>query len=76
MYNKEKHIRENNKMMTRCFERTSYNRYTGKDVYEVINISDYGFEWYVDNNHVRSGLVENLEEDIQSLIDEGFEEVV
>ena len=63
-------------MMTRCFERTSYNRYTGNDVYEVINISDYGFEWYIDNKLVRSGLVENIDEDIASLLDEGFEEVI
>lgn len=63
-------------MFTRCFERTSYNRYTDKDVYEVINISDYGFEWYIDNKLVRSGLVENLEEDIASLLKEGFEEVI
>jgi hypothetical protein len=53
-------------MYTRCFERGN----------EVINISEYGFEWYVDNKVVRTGLVENLEEDIESLINEGFEEVV
>ena len=76
MYNKEKHIREDNEMMKRCFERTSYNRYTNKDVYEVINISEYGFEWYIDNKLVRSGLVENIDEDIASLLEEGFEEVV
>lgn len=53
-------------MYTRCFERDN----------ETINISEYGFEWYVDNKVVRTGLVENLEEDIKSLIEEGFEEVV
>lgn len=52
-------------MWTRCFERDN----------EIINISEYGFEWYVDNKVVRTGLVENLEEDIKSLIEEGFEEV-
>ena len=53
-------------MWTRCFEKDN----------ETINISEYGFEWYVDNKVVRTGLVENLEEDIKSLIEEGFEEVV
>lgn len=53
-------------MFTRCFEREN----------ETINISEYGFEWYVDNKMVRTGLVENLEEDIEMLIEEGFEEVV
>ena len=53
-------------MYTRCFERGN----------ETINISEYGFEWYVDNKVIRIGLVENLEEDIESLINEGFEEVV
>lgn len=57
-------------MFTRCFERGE------DDNYEVINISDYGFEWYVNNNLVRSGLVENLEEDINSLLNEGFTEVI
>lgn len=58
--------REVTKMYTRCFERGN----------EVINISEYGFEWYVDNKVARTGLVENLEEDIERLINEGFEEVV
>lgn len=53
-------------MFTRCFEREN----------ETINISEYGFEWYVDNKMVRTGLVENLEKDIEMLIEEGFEEVV
>ena len=53
-------------MATRCFERGN----------EVINISEYGFEWYVDNKMVRSGLVENLDEDIETLKNEGFEEVL
>ena len=53
-------------MYTRVFERDD----------EVINISEYGFEWYKGNKLVRTGLVENLEEDIQSLLDEGFEEVL
>ena len=53
-------------MATRCFERGN----------EVINISEYGFEWYVDNKMVRSGLVENLDETIEALKDEGFEEVL
>ena len=53
-------------MWTRCFERNN----------EIINISDYGFEWYVDNKLVRTGLVENLEEDIEMLKEDGFEEVI
>ena len=52
-------------MYTRCFERDD----------EVINISEYGFEWYKGDKLVRSGLVENLEDDIESLKNEGFEEV-
>jgi hypothetical protein len=42
---------------------------------EVILISDYGFEWYNEDELIKSGLVENLEEDIESLKNEGFEEV-
>lgn len=53
-------------MWTRCFERDN----------EIINISDYGFEWYVDNKLVRTGLVENLEEDIEMLKEDGFEEII
>lgn len=53
-------------MTTRCFERGN----------EIINISEYGFEWYVDNKMVRSGLVENLDETIEALKNEGFEEVL
>ena len=53
-------------MYTRCFERGN----------EIINISEYVFEWYVANKVIRIGLVENLEEDIESLINEDFEEVV
>ena len=52
-------------MYTRCFERED----------EVINISEYGFEWYKGNKLVRTGLVENLENDIESLKNEGFTEV-
>ena len=58
-------------MYTRCFERTN-----AQGQYEVVNISDYGFEWYVDNKMVRVGLVEDVESDIESLLDIGFEEVV
>lgn len=57
-------------MYTRCFERNERD-------YEIINISEYGFEWYVNNELVRSGLVEpdTLEETIELLLDEGFVEV-
>lgn len=51
-------------MWTTCLEREETN--------EVINISDYGFEWYKDNRLVKSGLVENKEKDIEALIEEGF----
>lgn len=63
-------------MYTRCFERTVYNPYTVKEQYEVINISEYGFEWYINNKLVRSGLVEYIDEDIESILEAGFEEVV
>ena len=57
-------------MYTRCFERES------REGYEVINISEYGFEWYVNNKVVRTGLVDNLESDIESLKEIGFTEIV
>ena len=53
-------------MYTRCFERED----------EIININDYGFEWYKGNKVIKSGLVENLEETIELLQSEGFEEVL
>lgn len=40
--------------------------------YEVINISDYGFEWYKNNELIKSGLVENKDNDIEMLKEEGF----
>lgn len=43
---------------------------------ETIRISDYGFEIYVNNELVQSGCVENIEEDIESLLNEGFEEAL
>ncbi len=58
-------------MFTRCFERE-----TREGQIEVINISDYGFEYFVNHERVRTGLVEDLEEDVRSLIEEGFEEVI
>lgn len=53
-------------MWTICLEREETN--------EVVNISDYGFEWYQGNKMVRSGLIdsEHKEEDIEALIEEGF----
>lgn len=53
-------------MWTRCFEKDN----------EIINISEYGFEWYVNNELVRTGLVENLEEDIEMLKEDGWEEII
>ena len=43
---------------------------------EIIKISEYGFKWYIGNKVVKTGVVENLEETIKSLKNEGFEEVV
>ena len=41
---------------------------------ETIYISDYGFEWWVDGELARTGLVDgDIDEDIALLIDEGFE---
>lgn len=57
-------------MFTRCFEKTDWN-----DNYEVINLSEYGFEWYVNNELVRSGLVDDLDETIEILLSEDFVEV-
>ncbi len=62
-------------MYTRCFERETTDRY-GWTVYEVINISPYGFEWYIDNELRRTGLVEDVDEDVLLLLAEGFEEVL
>lgn len=53
-------------MYTRCFERDN----------EVINISEYGYEWYVDNKLVKTGLVDGLAATIDILINEGWIEVV
>ena len=39
---------------------------------EIIVISAYGFDWYKGGQLQRSGLVENLEEEILALEDEGF----
>jgi hypothetical protein len=40
---------------------------------EVVLISPYGFEWYVDTELARAGLVEDFEADVEALQDEGFE---
>lgn len=59
-------------MFTRCFERGE----EGSECYEVVNISNYGFEYYVNNRLERTGLVENVDDDVESLLEEGFKEVV
>ena len=51
---------------TRCFERDN----------EVININEYGFEYYRNNELKKSGLVEDLDATITSLIEDGFTEVI
>lgn len=58
-------------MYTRTFERTNSN-----DDYEVINLSEYGFEWFVNGKPVRTGLVDGLDETVALLLDEDFIEVL
>lgn len=53
-------------MNTRTFERVDFEK-----IEEVI-ISEYGFEWYENDELVKVGSVEDLEEDIAGLIDNGF----
>ena len=53
-------------MNTRVFEREN----------ETINLSEYGFEWYVDNKVVKTGLIEDIDETIALLENEGFVEIV
>ena len=52
-------------MYTICLENVDTN--------EVVNISDYGFEWYKDDKLMRQGLVEDKEADIEALKEIGFE---
>ena len=52
-------------MVTRKFVRNN----------EIILISCYGFEWYKNNKLVCWGLVENIDLNVQSIINEGFKEV-
>ena len=53
-------------MCTRVFEREN----------EIINLSEYGFEWYVDHKVVKTGLIEDIDETIALLENEGFVEIV
>ena len=46
-----------------------------EDETEVINISDYGFEWYKNNKLVREGLIEDAKKTIEELKELGFKEV-
>ena len=57
-------------MFTRCFERVCTD-----DAIETVNISEYGFEWYVNDVLMRAGLVVDLESDIEGLKEAGFEEI-
>lgn len=57
-------------MYTRCFERESINGY------EVINISEYGFEYYINNDLEKTGLVDDYTKTINDLICDGWEEVL
>lgn len=40
-----------------------------------LEIGEYGFAWYVNEILVRSGLVENMDETISYLLDDGWEEI-
>ena len=57
-------------MVTWTFERTLTN-----GTYEIINISDYGYDLFVNNVYSQSGLVENLKETIEALKEVGFKEI-
>lgn len=56
-------------MYTRTFERTTINGV------ERIIISEYGYEAYLDGQFMRDGLVDNLGETIDALLEADFEEV-
>lgn len=60
--------------MFRCFERESFKN-DWIDVYEVVNLNQYYFEWYIDNQLVKEGLIDDMEEAIEILLNEGFQEV-
>ncbi len=63
-------------MYTRCFERMYFNHYLGVEIYEVFNLGEYGFEWYVNGELACSGLIEDIDEAIELLTSEGFNEVM
>ena len=60
--------------MFRYFERTSYDL-NWDEHYEVINISEHSFELYVDDALERVGLIEDFEETINMLLDDGWVEI-
>lgn len=57
-------------MYTRVFERELSNGQI-----ETINISEYGYEFYLDDKFITAGLVENLDETIEDLISADYVEV-
>lgn len=57
-------------MFTRVFERESVIGI------ETINMSEYGFEYYIDNELERAGLVDGLDETVEMLLEDGFEEIL
>lgn len=57
-------------MFTRCFERESINGI------ETINISEYGFEYYINDQLERTGLVDGYEETVTALLEDGYEEII
>lgn len=66
-------------MFERVFERHTCNPlevYMIGDSYEVLNISEYGFAYYRNGHCLKSGLVENLNELVEMLIEDGWEEVL
>ncbi len=63
-------------MDMRCFERTYFNHYLDVEIYEVINLSEYGFEAYVNGELIHFGLIEDIDKTIELLTNEGFNEVM
>jgi hypothetical protein len=62
--------REVTLMFTRVFEKENFD---GR--IDTINISDYGFEYYEGDKLARTGLVENLEETCEDLLNDDWVEV-
>lgn len=57
-------------MYTRIFMRFDHD-----EDKEVVHISPYNFSCYVNDELIGSGLIEDMDSEIQSLLEEGFEEL-